>query len=478
MGKLGKILTCVAGAAVTVAAAPIVLPAAAAAGAVAAGAATAAGSAIAGSAVGTAVAGAATAAGTAAAAAGSAIAGSAAGSAIAGSAAGTAIAGAATAAGTAVTAAGSAIAGSAAATAVAGVATTVGSAIATGAAVVGVTTTATAALGAATVGAGLTYSGMTSIEGFSNSIEADDKIAKAKNIYEDINNKLDKAQKKTIDKMQNLNKLKVNIYANEIMYSIAIIEKIKNIKQTETTISEFKFNFSPEEIKEVKTISIEALKIAKGSLDGLGVSAAMSSLTTGLVANFGVSSTGTAISSLSGAAAQRATLASLGGGAIKAGGAGMAGGQVMLGGISLVPTAIIMSHKYAQNSEKKLTEATRYYSQIKEEVGKIEGTISWLENSVNERVGEIYNTLEKLRRVYSKDILGKLRDINNIRSKNGQINMNECTDDEKKTIVRSCSFISSMKAIIKAPVLTENGLISEETKNILGIYGDVNRLYV
>ncbi|MBN9647606.1 hypothetical protein J0L31_11445 [Terrisporobacter glycolicus] len=464
MGKLGKILTCVAGAAVTVAAAPIVLPAAAAAGAVAAGAATAAGSAIAGSAVGTAVAGAATAA--------------AAGSAIAGSAAGTAIAGAATAAGTAVTAAGSAIAGSAAATAVAGVATTVGGAIATGAAVVGVTTTATAALGAATVGAGLTYSGMTSIEGFSNSIEADDKIAKAKNIYEDINNKLDKAQKKTIDKMQNLNKLKVNIYANEILYSIAIIEKIKNIKQTETTISEFKFNFSPEEIKEVKTISIEALKIAKGSLDGLGVSAAMSSLTTGLVANFGVASTGTAISSLSGAAAQRATLASLGGGAIKAGGAGMAGGQVMLGGISLVPTAIIMSHKYAQNSEKKLTEATRYYSQIKEEVGKIEGTISWLENSVNERVGEIYNTLEKLRRVYSKDILGKLRDINNIRSKNGQINMNECTDDEKKTIVRSCSFISSMKEIIKAPVLTENGLISEETKNILGIYGDVNGLYV
>ena len=469
MGKLGKILTCVAGAAVTVAAAPIVLPAAAAAGAVAAGAATAAGSAIAGSAVGTAVAG-----------AGTAVVGAAtvAGSAIAGSAAGTAIAGAATAAGTAVTAAGSAIAGSAAATAVAGVATTVGGAIATGAAVVGVTTTATAALGAATVGAGLTYSGMTSIEGFSNSIEADDKIAKAKNIYEDINNKLDKAQKKTIDKMQNLNKLKVNIYANEILYSIAIIEKIKNIKQTETTISEFKFNFSPEEIKEVKTISIEALKIAKGSLDGLGVSAAMSSLTTGLVANFGVASTGTAISSLSGAAAQRATLASLGGGAIKAGGAGMAGGQVMLGGISLVPTAIIMSHKYAQNSEKKLTEATRYYSQIKEEVGKIEGTISWLENSVNERVGEIYNTLEKLRRVYSKDILGKLRDINNIRSKNGQINMNECTDDEKKTIVRSCSFISSMKEIIKAPVLTENGLISEETKNILGIYGDVNGLYV
>ena len=455
MGKLGKFLACVGGAAVAVVAAPVVLPAAAAAASTVAAGAAAAGSAIAGTAVGTAVSGAATAAG----------------SAIAGSAVGTAVAGAATAVGTAA-------ATSTIGTAVIGAGTALGTTLATGAGVVGVTTTATVALGAATVGAGLTYSGMTSIEGFSNSIEADEKIAKAKNIYKDSNNKLDKAQKKTIDKMQNLNKLKINIYANEIMESIAIIEKIRNIKQTETTISKFKFNFTPEEIKEVKKTSIEASKLARGSLDGLGTSVAMSSLTTGLVANFGVASTGTAISSLSGAAAQRATLAALGGGAVKAGGAGMAGGQVMLGGISLVPTAIIMSHKYAQNSEKKLTEATRYYCQIREEVGKIEGTISWLEDSVNIRVDEIYNTLEKFRTIYSREILWVLKGINDYRCKDGKINMNECTNDEKKVIIKSCKFISCMKEIIKAPILTENGLINEETKNILDIYGDINKLYV
>ncbi|MCR1823905.1 hypothetical protein [Terrisporobacter muris] len=462
MGKLGKFLACVGGAAVAVVAAPVVLPAAAAAASTVAAGAAAAGSAIAGTAVGTAVSGAAT-------AAGSAIAGSAVGTAVAG--AGTAVAGAATAVGTAA-------ATSTIGTAVIGAGTALGTTLATGAGVVGVTTTATVALGAATVGAGLTYSGMTSIEGFSNSIEADEKIAKAKNIYKDSNNKLDKAQKKTIDKMQNLNKLKINIYANEIMESIAIIEKIRNIKQTETTISKFKFNFTPEEIKEVKKTSIEASKLARGSLDGLGTSVAMSSLTTGLVANFGVASTGTAISSLSGAAAQRATLAALGGGAVKAGGAGMAGGQVMLGGISLVPTAIIMSHKYAQNSEKKLTEATRYYCQIREEVGKIEGTISWLEDSVNIRVDEIYNTLEKFRTIYSREILWVLKGINDYRCKDGKINMNECTNDEKKVIIKSCKFISCMKEIIKAPILTENGLINEETKNILDIYGDINKLYV
>ena len=50
-----------------------------------------------------------------------------------------------------------------------------------------------------------------------------------------------------------------------------------------------------------------------------------------LVASLGTASTGTAISTLSGAAATKATLAWLGGGAIAAGGLGIAGGAVVLG---------------------------------------------------------------------------------------------------------------------------------------------------
>jgi len=79
-------------------------------------------------------------------------------------------------------------------------------------------------------------------------MEADEKIAKARSVYKDINNKLDKSQKGTIEKMEKLNKLKVNIYANEITESISIIEKIKIIKQTVANISELRFNFAHEEI--------------------------------------------------------------------------------------------------------------------------------------------------------------------------------------------------------------------------------------
>lgn len=62
-----------------------------------------------------------------------------------------------------------------------------------------------------------------------------------------------------------------------------------------------------------------------GAVVGLGPSAAM-----GVATTFGVASTGTAISSLSGAAATNAALAWLGGGTLAAGGGGMAAGNAFL----------------------------------------------------------------------------------------------------------------------------------------------------
>lgn len=50
---------------------------------------------------------------------------------------------------------------------------------------------------------------------------------------------------------------------------------------------------------------------------------------------FGAASTGTAISTLSGAAATKATLAWFGGGSLAAGGFGVAGGGIVLAGIGI-----------------------------------------------------------------------------------------------------------------------------------------------
>ena len=83
--------------------------------------------------------------------------------------------------------------------------------------------------------------------------------------------------------------------------------------------------------KEYKTASAES--VGNGAA-GVGIGVAMAALgpsaAMGIATTFGVASTGTAISALSGAAATNAALAWLGGGAIAAGGGGIAAGNALL----------------------------------------------------------------------------------------------------------------------------------------------------
>lgn len=77
-----------------------------------------------------------------------------------------------------------------------------------------------------------------------------------------------------------------------------------------------------------------AVKNAGGGAAGVGAGVAVAALgptaAMGIATTFGVASTGTAISALSGAAATNAALAWLGGGALAAGGGGMAAGNAFL----------------------------------------------------------------------------------------------------------------------------------------------------
>lgn len=70
-----------------------------------------------------------------------------------------------------------------------------------------------------------------------------------------------------------------------------------------------------------------------------------------------VASTGTAIASLSGAAATNATLAFFGGGSLAAGGLGMAGGTVVLGGLVAGPALLVMGFVAGHAAKKELEKA-------------------------------------------------------------------------------------------------------------------------
>lgn len=120
-------------------------------------------------------------------------------------------------------------------------------------------------------------------------------------------------------------------------------EKLKSVRlkwksQAEKIESDFK-------AATLKSISGGAIASTGVAIAALGPTAAM-----GVATTFGVASTGTSISLLSGAAATNAALAWLGGGALAAGGGGMAAGQALLtlagpvgwaiAGVSLIGTGV------------------------------------------------------------------------------------------------------------------------------------------
>lgn len=121
--------------------------------------------------------------------------------------------------------------------------------------------------------------------------------------------------------------------------SVKLIQEIERLvnciankpKEFEKTISEIqteqkKFRDTEEYAAEAMSSAVKSgLSAAAGVVASVAPSAAMWVATT-----FGTASTGTAISALSGAAATKAALAWLGGGALSAGGSGVAAGQAFL----------------------------------------------------------------------------------------------------------------------------------------------------
>ncbi|GHU07204.1 hypothetical protein FACS1894151_01190 [Spirochaetia bacterium] len=179
--------------------------------------------------------------------------------------------------------------------------------------------------------------------------------------YENLQEELTELNKKHEVRRQEIN----TILENVITVKKTAILKVKktqkilqnlSIKQRdlidEKVDSE---NYSLEKINASITAGDMAISATKGAV--AGVSTALG--TWALVGTFGIASTGTAIGTLSGAAASNAILAWLGGGSIAAGGGGMAVGTAVLGGLVAIPVLAIsglFQHLAANKKIKQIRE--------------------------------------------------------------------------------------------------------------------------
>jgi hypothetical protein len=131
--------------------------------------------------------------------------------------------------------------------------------------------------------------------------------------------------------------------------------------------------------------------VVGAAVTGVGINVGITSAVT----TFAVASTGTAISTLSGAAATNATLAFLGGGSLAAGGGGMAVGAVALNFVTIGPALLVSGLVVAGQGEKAKTKASENEATVNVAIADMQATRAKFD-AIVARAGELAGLLEQL----------------------------------------------------------------------------------
>jgi len=276
--------------------------------------------------------------------------------------------------------------------------------------------------------------------GVKKGIDASEKNDKAKRIikrsrryYEDAKNETEQKQSQTNETLKDLGLLMVDIFTNEIKTLIELMQKCKQGK------SEYqdKRYLTESELKELNIAVNNSIEISSGLASGATAGALTGMGAYGAVGMLASATTGTAIDTLSGAAATNATLAWLGGGSLASGGLGIAGGTAVLGGLVAGPLIAVGGMFLDSKAEENLSDAREKEAEVNIAIEEMR-TVQTSLNAIISRVDELEDILIETRHKFNK-----------IRS-----NLNDCKDEEFKVLL---TIGKTLKNLLDIPVLDEEG---------------------
>lgn len=153
-------------------------------------------------------------------------------------------------------------------------------------------------------------------------------------------------------------------------------------------------------------LDVQAVAWVTGALGSAAASAGAGAGVTSAATSFGVASTGAAISGLSGAAAESATLAFLGGGSLASGGGGMALGATALNVVTIGPALLVGGFVIKGQGSKARTQARGFQAKIAVAIAELDETDARLD-AVDARTNELRSLLRGLskRAVEALDLL-------------------------------------------------------------------------
>jgi hypothetical protein len=225
--------------------------------------------------------------------------------------------------------------------------------------------------------------------------------------------------------------------------------------------------------------------LGAGALAGFAVS--------GSAIAFGAAGTGTAIATLHGIALSNATLAWLGGGTLAAGGMGVAGGAAVLGGAFLAPLLAVGGHLWESHTRVNLQNARVYLADARSKAAEMRTVETTLRN-----ISDLSMQCDDFIRDFSprfQRVIGEMNSIygrhcNEAREtlwgtwslmmgRDVKVDYRRLELREKQTLHTAWLMAQTLKKLMDAPILTQNGDIDREITTIISGCRDVsNKLLV
>ncbi len=209
-------------------------------------------------------------------------------------------------------------------------------------------------------GAAALYGAVKGVGAVIDHSDANDKNADAQSIVRKANEKLDQRREATNEKLIEYGQRKARTLEGSVELFINTFGQLKNVElENSPALDRLYAGQSPEVTlcelrKDYQMVVDTSLGLGTGAASGAALAFGAYNGTM-LLAK---ASTGTAIYSLSGAAATNATLAWLGGGSIASGGGGIALGTTVLGAMAMGPALAIAGHIMGNKAEEALANAS------------------------------------------------------------------------------------------------------------------------
>ena len=319
-------------------------------------------------------------------------------------------------------------------------------------------------VGAVAVGTGA-YGAKKGYDAYQDNESANWANNRANETIENAKKLIDTHRKASGKALENLGAKKLFVLDNVVKSLIDTIEKI-NLKDSIGLQELSKFKIDKNQFVELKEMSGFASSMLGGTAAGAMGGALTAFGAYGAAGWLATASTGTAISTLSGAAATNATLAFFGGGSLAAGGLGVAGGTAVLGGLVAGPALAVIGFIASEKASALKDEAYANLSKAEKYAQELK-TASVACDGIRRRADMFFRLLVRLSALampINEELLAiaqKYKDPST-----GKAKLENFNDDELKVYLCADSVLESIKIVLDTPLLNEKGELTQDSQRV------------